>query len=110
MIPGLVFLEHDACQNYMTESSNHGAYTNFYRHIPNCRVISSGRQVTTRLQEDGIDAEFVSKGFDDKFIKNRHGIRDIPAAFIGSIKHEAYRKRSEMLAETLKTQIGRAHV
>ncbi len=118
IIPGVVFLEHDACQNYMVDSPNYGAYTRFYRHIPGCRVISSGLQVTENLRKEGVDAEFVSKGFDDKFIENRHSVRDIPAAFIGSVKHGAYRKRSEMLAEIAhqtplrieRTESGEAYV
>lgn len=99
LIPNLIFLEHDACQNYMTESQNHGAYSRFYKAVPGCRVISSGFQVSEGLRRDGIDAHFVAKGFDGRLIKNRHGQRDIAAAFVGSIKHAVYRKRKQMLED-----------
>ena len=99
LIPNLVFLEHDACQNYMEESHNKGAYTRFYKAIPGCRVISSGYQVSQALRRDGVDADFVAKGFDERLIKNCHAPRDISAAFIGSIKHTVYQKRKRMLED-----------
>lgn len=98
LLPNLVFLEHDACQNYMNGNQNFGAYTRFYRRIPRCRVIASGLQVSDWLRQDGIDASFVPKGFDDKLVENRHQERDIPVAFVGSLKHDAYRERCNMLA------------
>ena len=97
LIPGLVFFEYDAWQNYMPESAYFGAYTRFYRDIEGCRVVSSGYQVTKVLKADGIDAVFVPKGFDDCAILNRDVVRDIPAAFIGSLTHADYRRRADML-------------
>jgi glycosyltransferase involved in cell wall biosynthesis len=117
-VPGLVFLEYDAWQNYMPESKNFGLFSKLYRSIPGCRVISSGRTVTRRLQEEGIDAHFVAKGYDDISITNRRGNRDIFAGFIGSIKHQSYAARRKTL-ETIndnfpitiqQTESGQAYV
>lgn len=96
-IPGLVFLEHDACQNYMSSSKYHGAYSAFYKRIPWARILCSGHVVAMRLREEGLDAVFVSKGYDECMIRDMHKPRDIEAAFIGSIKGHAYTDRREML-------------
>ncbi|WP_249679694.1 glycosyltransferase [Pseudomonas abieticivorans] len=96
-IPGLVFVEHDACQNYMQFSKYQGKYTSFYRQLPSARVLCSGAVVARRLREDGIDAVFVSKGYDEQMLQNLHGPRDVPLGFIGSLKGVAYTERLQML-------------
>lgn len=110
LIPGLVFFEYDAWQNYMPESTYFGAYTRFYKQVEGCRVVSSGYQITNALKADGVDAVFVPKGFDDSAISNRKTVRDIPAAFIGSLTHADYRRRADTLnaiAERIPLQIER---
>lgn len=97
-IPGLIFFEHDACQNYMANSKYRGAYSAFYKRLPWARVLSSGATVARRLREEGVDAHFVSKGYDQSFLNNVGRTRDINAAFLGSLKGNAYRLRREMLA------------
>jgi len=96
-VPGLVFLEHDACQNFMSTSKYKGVYSRFYKLFPWCRVLSSGSTVARKLREQGIDAVFVSKGYDQALMKNLHRKRDIDVAFIGSIKGGAYAPRAELL-------------
>lgn len=116
-LPNLVILEHDACQNYLG-GKYHGKFSQFYRHIPWARILTSGFIVTQKLQHEGFDAAFVPKGYDQELIKNQHTSRDIELGFIGSIRNEAYRQRKEML-ETIsrcdnlfvtKTESGSAYV
>lgn len=96
-IPGLVILEHDACQNYMPSSKYQGAYVAFYKLLPWLRVLSSGFGVAQRMRHDGVDAVFISKGYDEGLLRNICGVRDIDAAFLGSLKSGAYRERKQML-------------
>ncbi|MBF7729847.1 glycosyltransferase [Pseudomonas sp. N040] len=96
-IPGLIFLEHDACQNYMVDSKYRGAYSRFYRRLPWVRVLVSGAAVARRLSAEGVDAVFVSKGYDEQMFSNLGGVRDIEAAFLGSIKGDAYSPRRQVL-------------
>ena len=117
-IPGLVFLEHDSCQNYMPSSKYYGAYSAFYKRLPWARVLSSGQVVTRRLREEGVDAVFVSKGYDECLNRDLSRQRDIEAAFIGSFKGSGYVKRSEMLQRiaaasdllVTRTESGREYV
>jgi hypothetical protein len=60
-IPGLVFLEHDAYQNYMRESKYYGVYSRLYRRLPSCRALVSGALVARRMHSENIDAVFVSQ-------------------------------------------------
>lgn len=98
-IPGLVFLEHDACQNYMQFSKYHGRYSAFYRRLPWARVLCSGAVVTRKLREEGVDAVFIPKGYDETMLKNLQLPREIPAGFLGSLKGDAYTERKKTLEE-----------
>lgn len=98
-IPGLIFLEHDACQNYMESSKYKGAYSSFYKRLPWIRVLSSGFTVAKRLRAEGIDAVFVSKGYDERLLQNTGSPRDIDAAFLGSVKSGTYRERKKTLED-----------
>ncbi|WP_299735228.1 glycosyltransferase [uncultured Endozoicomonas sp.] len=101
-IPNLVFLEHDAYQNY-SKSKYKGVFSRHYKKIPWVRVLSSGFTVSRKLQAEGIDALFVPKCYDDAVIKNYHQARDIELGFIGSIKNKTYTQRKEFL-EKLSTE------
>lgn len=96
-IPGLVFLEHDACQNYMDESKYQGEYSKFYRRLPWSRLLTSGFSLAARFRDEGLDAVFVSKGYDEQALGNTHQDRDIPLAFVGSVKGDAYHGRKAMV-------------
>ena len=96
-IPGLVFLEHDACQNYMEGSKYQGAYSRLYQRLPWARVLVSGHGIARKLQAEGVDSVFVSKGYDEQALKDLAGSRDIAVAFLGSLKSDAYSGRKAML-------------
>lgn len=60
-LPRLVILEHDAYQNYI-DGKYKGRFSRYYKGVPWARVISSGCGVSEKLREEGVDAQFVSKG------------------------------------------------
>lgn len=104
-VPGLVFLEHDAYQNYMPESKYRGRYSLLYNRLPWARVIVSGSVVARRFRDEGIDAVFVSKGYDDAMLCNTETERDIPLGFLGSLKSTEYGRRKAFL-EHMAAQTG----
>ncbi len=95
-IPNLVILEHDAYQNYIPCKYT-GKFSSYYKKLPWARVLSSGAVVTRRLQEEGVDAVFVPKGYDQELLRNLEQPRDIELGFIGSTKSIAYSQRREFL-------------
>ncbi|RRV09439.1 glycosyltransferase family 1 protein [Pseudomonas sp. v388] len=97
-IPNLVILEHDAYQNYVPGKYS-GKFSAHYRQMPWVRVISSGFVVSERLREEGFDAVFVPKGYDQTLLKGQGRQRDIELAFVGSTKSGAYSGRKALLDE-----------
>ena len=88
-LPNLVILEHDAYQNYIPCKYT-GKFSAHYRRMPWVRVISSGAGVSQRLREEGLDACFVPKGYDQTLLTCSDRERDIELAFVGSTKSVAY--------------------
>jgi glycosyltransferase involved in cell wall biosynthesis len=95
-IPNLVILEHDAYQNYMP-GKYQGKFSAHYRRLPGVRVLCSGFEVTSRLCQEGFDARFVPKGYDQALLHDMARERDIELAFVGSIKSDAYSERRALL-------------
>ena len=104
-IPGLVFLEHDAYQNYMSDSKYMGVYSRLYSRLPSSRALVSGAVVARRMQAEDIDAVFVSKGYDEQMLRNTGSVRDIPVGFLGSLKSTEYAQRKALL-ESLSRRTG----
>jgi len=98
-VPGLVFLEHDACQNYMRFSKYRGKYSAFYRRLPWARVLCSGSVVARKLREEGVDAVFIPKGYDETLLKNLQLPRDVPIGSLGSLNNIIYTERKQMLEQ-----------
>lgn len=98
-LPGLVILEHDAYQNYIGGKYK-GRFSRYYKGVPWARVISSGYGISEKLRKEGVDAHFVSKGYDQFLLRNKHCERDVELGFIGSTSSSAYGRRRELL-ETL---------
>ncbi|QTD33945.1 glycosyltransferase [Pseudomonas fluorescens] len=97
-IPNLVILEHDAYQNYIPCKYT-GKFSAHYRRLPWARVISSGFVVTERLRQEGFDAVFVPKGYDQSQLEDQGRERDIELAFVGSTNSVAYSGRKALLDE-----------
>ncbi|MCF4998855.1 glycosyltransferase [Pseudomonas syringae] len=104
-IPGLIFLEHDAYQNYMPESKYRGVYSRLYKRLPSCRALVSGAVVARKMNAEGIDTVFVSKGYDEQMLHNTRAERDIPVGFLGSLKSTEYAHRKALL-ESLAKRTG----
>ncbi|NBA93963.1 glycosyltransferase [Pseudomonas sp. R5(2019)] len=97
-IPNLVILEHDAYQNYVPCKYT-GKFSAHYRKLPWARVITSGFTVSERLCQEGFDAVFVPKGYDQALLNNQGRERDIELAFVGSTNSVAYSGRKALLDE-----------
>ncbi|MHA6197692.1 glycosyltransferase family protein [Pseudomonas wadenswilerensis] len=95
-LPNLVILEHDAYQNYIPCKYT-GKFSEHYRKLPWARVITSGAVVTRRLRDEGFDAVFIPKGYDEALLRNEQHPRDIELAFVGSLRSVAYSGRKAML-------------
>jgi glycosyltransferase involved in cell wall biosynthesis len=97
-LPNLVILEHDAYQNYIPCKYT-GKFSAHYRRMPWVRIISSGAGVSQRLRNEGFDACFVPKGYDQALLSYQGRERDIELAFVGSTKSVAYSGRKAFLDE-----------
>ncbi|WP_017902026.1 glycosyltransferase family protein [Pseudomonas asplenii] len=102
-IPNLVILEHDAYQNYIPCKYT-GKFSRHYRRLPWARVISSGFMVSERLREEGFDAVFVPKGYDQSLLADQGRERDIELAFVGSTNSVAYSGRKALLDELAQVE------
>ncbi len=100
-IRNLVFLEHDACQNYM-KYKYRGKFSTLYKALPQSTVLSSGYTVSKKLEKEGINTHFVPKGYDQTVLKNLHLTRDVEAAFVGTINKHLYKSRYKFLRKLTK--------
>lgn len=97
-LPNLVFIEHDACQNYLP-GKYRGRFSRHYRRLPWARIVSSGFGVAQKLRGEGFDAVFVPKGYDDTALGDDRVARDIELGFVGSTGGRVYRERNALLRE-----------
>ncbi len=97
-LPKLVILEHDAYQNY-AQGKYHGEFSRHYRALPWARILCSGYVLAERLRDEGFDAVFVGKGYDQQLLANRHQPRDIETGFLGSLESRIYTRRKALLEQ-----------
>ncbi|MCP3750232.1 glycosyltransferase [Pseudomonas sp. SBB6] len=102
-VPNLVILEHDAYQNYIPCKYT-GKFSAHYRQLPWARVISSGYMVSEQLCQEGFDAVFVPKGYDQQLLADQGRERDIELAFVGSTNSVAYSGRKALLDELAQVE------
>ena len=95
-IPNLVIIEMDTSQNYC-ESKYKGRFSEYFRKIPWVRVICTGKGHQKRLVNEGFDACFVAKAYDNNLLSNLGLERDIELGFIGSLQSGVYQHRKDFL-------------
>jgi len=98
-IPNLVILEHDACQNYCTDSKYQHKFSRYFKALPWARILVSGQTLAEKFQHEGCDAIFVPKGYDQNMLYNMQQKRTTELGFIGTISHSAYEKRRTLLGK-----------
>lgn len=104
-LPNLVILEHDAWQNFYSASKYQGKFSRHYSAIPWARVLVSGATLAEKLRQQGYDANFVPKGYDQTLLVNNHQSRDITLGFVGNTEHDTYKERKQFLT-LARTQLG----
>lgn len=63
-----LIVEHDAYLNFLNDSPWYRGYTRFYRATNFDLLISSGKQTTNKLREEGIPTTWVPKGCNPEFL------------------------------------------
>lgn len=99
----LTCYEEDGTQDRIPHSKWYGKFSRFYKQLPAIRVISTGFQTTQHFRQQGIDAHFVAKGFDEAKVSDLNQKRSLDAAFVGRTKSTVYSQRAEFL-ETLASE------
>jgi len=103
-IPGLLIYEEDACQNYLGDSRWQGAFSKFYRNLPQAKVMVTSASVAARLQGEGFDAKFFPKVYDSSRVFFEAKTRDIELGFIGRTASAAYTGRRELLEQLARLE------
>lgn len=108
-LDGLLIYEEDACQNYLSHSRWHGAFSRFYRRVPRARILVTGASVAARLQAEGFSVSFAPKGYDPRqqFLQPESADlqqRKIELGFIGRTASAAYAGRKELLEQLAATE------
>lgn len=96
-IPGLVFYEEDACQEFIPASRWCGKFSAFYRKVPHSRVFFTGYRVARQFEAMGVDAQFLAKGYNRSSLYVLDVPRDIELGFIGRLGSDAYQGRRQFL-------------
>ena len=95
--PGLVVFDHDVCQNNVPSSEWYHRYPAVLRDLGKVRIIVSGAALAQQLCDEGIDACYLPKGYDDNVISPLGIERDHEAAFVGRVKNKVYKRRKKFL-------------
>ena len=96
-LPGLVYYEEDAYQEFMGESKFYGKFLNFFRSLKGAPIIYTSESVRSYFAGQGVNAHFVAKAFDDYQLQDLGLPRDIDLAFVGRVKSKIYGGRKELL-------------
>lgn len=115
--PGLVVFDHDVCQNNVPSSEWYHRYPAVLRDLGKVRIIVSGASLAAQLREEGIDACYLPKGYDDTVISALGIERSHEAAFVGRVKNKVYKRRKKFLLhqeklgrlELLRAEPGEAY-
>lgn len=97
--PKLAIYEFDTNRNFLKGDKFYKKYQRFCKKVKHAKLICSGYYNTSRYKEMGINTSFVSKGYNNKVLKNIHIERDIQLGFIGKIDGNLYAERRKFLEE-----------
>lgn len=101
-MPNLVIFEEDANQEFNPSAKRYKAFSKFYKKLPQFRLVVTNLQAAAEFGRLGVDTKFVSKGYDNAYLKNLGGERTIGYAYIGRVNNPIYRERVQMLEELQK--------
>jgi len=104
-IPNLVFFDHDMYLTNTPSSEWYKKYPAVLRDIGKIRVVVSGMDLRDQFRAEGIDAEYLPKGYEETRVSDLGRERHIPAAFVGRTKNKAYKERRNFL-ERVGKQLG----
>lgn len=103
-ISNLIFFDHDM---YLTNTRSSEWYKKFpavLRDIGDIRVIVSGIDLRDQFRREGVDAEYLPKGYEESRVFDLGRERKIPAAFVGRTKNKAYKARRKFLEKIQASQ------
>lgn len=115
--PGLVVFDHDVCQNNVSTSEWYHRYPSVLRDLGDVRIIVSGATLAGELRDEGVDACYLPKGYDNTVILPLDIERTHEAAFVGRVKNKVYKRRKKFLLrqeklgrlELLRAEPGEAY-
>lgn len=96
-IPGLIYYEEDAYQEFMGVSKFHGEFLDFFKALGGAPVIVTGYNIANYLNANGVPAHCIPKAYDDRHLVNFNGHRDIDVAFVGRVNNKVYSERKTLL-------------
>lgn len=95
----LAVYEFDTNRNFLKGDKFQNKYAKFCKKLNHIKLICSGFYNTSRFNQLGVDASFVSKGYNNKLLTNLNVTRDIELGFIGRIDDDLYIERKALLKE-----------
>lgn len=104
-IPGLIYLELDACQDLMPESKYYNNFHKFFVKLNGAPVVVTSYYITEYMRSKGVNAHCVLKAYDDLLLHNINKERNIDLAFVGRIKSDVYRHRKKLLLK-MQSELG----
>lgn len=104
-LPGLIYYEEDAYQEFMDSSKFHGRFLRFFQSLGGAPVIVTGYNVMNYLRQRGVNAHCIPKAYDDLQLQDMGVPRDLDVAFIGRIKSLVYGERRSLL-ESMQQIVG----
>ncbi len=93
----LVIFDYDSNRNFLKGDDYYNKYTKFFKKLEGVKLICSGYYNSKRYMELGVDAHFVSKGYDNTILSNLDHERDIDLGFIGRVDDSLYEERKRYL-------------
>lgn len=95
-LKGLCIIDEDSWFNFQA-NKHFTEFEYFYHQIPDARFLLTGWYVRDKFIEQGLDAVYVSKSYDEQALRNLKTVRDISYGFVGTTIGPIYKKRRQYL-------------